>query len=43
MAFLVLEDGKIGMLFGENAYAEWVKERDLMIGYYASINRQTIF
>ena len=43
MAFLSLEDGKIGMLFGENAYAEWVKERDLMIGYYASINRQTIF
>ena len=43
MAFLVLEDGKIGMLFGEDAYAAWVGERDKMIGHYASINRQTIF
>ena len=43
MAFIRLEEGKIGMLFGEDAYAAWVKERDKMIGHYASINRQTIF
>ena len=43
MAFLSLEDGKIGMLFGENAYAAWIAERDLIIGHYASINVQTIF
>ena len=43
MAFIRLEEGKIGMLFGEDAYAAWVKERDKMIRHYASINRQTIF
>jgi len=43
MAFLGLQDGNIKMLFGENAYAAWIKERDQMIGHYASINVQTIF
>jgi len=43
MAFLGLTDGKISMRFGENAYAAWLKERDKMIGHYASINVQTIF
>ena len=43
MAFLSLTDGKISMRFGENAYAAWLKERDKMIGHYASINVQTIF
>lgn len=43
MAFLSLEDGNIRMLFGENAYYAWGKVRDLMIGHYESINRQTIF
>lgn len=43
MAFLDLEDGQVNMLFGENAYAEWIKQRELLVGYYASINRQTIF
>jgi hypothetical protein len=43
MAFLSMQEEKIGMLFGEKAYAAWVKERDKMIGHYASINRQTIF
>ena len=43
MAFLSLNDGKIGMQFGENAYAAWIKERDKMIGHYESINVQTIF
>ena len=43
MAFLSLQEGKIKMLFGENAYAAWIEERDQMIGHYASINVQTIF
>jgi len=43
MAFLSLKDGKMRMLFGENAYAAWIKERDQMIGHYESINVQTIF
>ena len=43
MAFLGLQDGNIKMLFGENAYAAWIEERDQMIGHYASINVQTIF
>ena len=43
MAFLSLEEGKMGMLFGENAYAAWVEERDKIIGHYESINVQTIF
>ena len=43
MAFLSLEEGKIGMLFGENAYAAWIEERDKIIGHYESINVQTIF
>ncbi len=43
MAFLSLENGNMKMLFGENAYAAWIEERDQMIGNYESINVQTIF
>ena len=43
MAFLHLKEGEIKMLFGENAYAEWIKQRDYIIGHYESINVQNIF